>query len=152
MTTTDDRPTSQARTIRDLPYVEPEWRLHARCIGAPFAWFAVGHKSKARTGNSLKARALCAACPVVTECRVDACRADDRASIRGGMSVRERDDWLEEQGYRRLRPRELDLAAVARLKEAGLSFAEIGRQLDVTPDMVQQQWYRAGLSTPRRSS
>ncbi len=112
MTIAPERPT-RARTVHDLPEPDPDWTLHAACIGADFDIFVTGSERSRAAGNrNLRGRALCAGCDVTRDCLLAAVREDDRRSIRGGMSPAERDQWLAGQGIRR--PGSLGLPTVTR--------------------------------------
>ncbi len=101
MTIAPARPT-RPHTVHDLPLPDPEWPTHAACHGADFEVFVVHSDLGRASGNrNLRARRMCAGCPVATDCLLAAVREDDRRSIRGGMAPVERDEWLAEQGVRR---------------------------------------------------
>lgn len=71
---------------------QSRWWESAACAGAPFELFdSIGHSgmTKAERGRVDQARAICAGCPVVAECRTDADLLPD-PSVRGGYTAAER--------------------------------------------------------------
>lgn len=131
-------------TVHDLPTPDPQWRLHAACLGEDVERFIIGtDHSRAAGVRNQAARRLCDSCPVWLDCRIAAAIEDDRRAIRGQMTPIERDEWLATLGIRRRPPRELDLVKVDRLREAGLSWPAVGVEMDCTPETAQKQWARA---------
>jgi WhiB family redox-sensing transcriptional regulator len=66
-----------------------QWWHRAECLTADPELF---HRTKNdRDKTEAAAKAYCARCPVTTECLTDAIKTDDRESIRGGLTARERD-------------------------------------------------------------
>jgi hypothetical protein len=71
------------------PVTDPDWRAKAQCLGEDLDdFFPDSNDTAARR----RAMALCAVCPVTTDCLIDALNFDDDqpAGIRGGLGVQER--------------------------------------------------------------
>ena len=66
------------------------WQQHATCRGMDPAWFFPG-----RGENLSGRRAVCAACPVLEQCREE--HIDERQGFFGGMSDRERRRFRKER-------------------------------------------------------
>ena len=64
---------------------QPDWRLSGACIGKDAELFFVP-----RSGNTLPAKQICAACPVRRACLEWAIDVNERCGVWGGMSERER--------------------------------------------------------------
>jgi WhiB family redox-sensing transcriptional regulator len=67
------------------------WRTHAACSGAPLGlWFAPDQeRATARREREDKAKAICATCPVKTQC-LDEAVTDRLAGVWGGLTDEER--------------------------------------------------------------
>lgn len=69
-----------------------EWREAAACLGVdPDLFFPAGEPGRPGQGHDTAraARAVCATCPVQTECAVFALRTNMAHGVWGGMTVRE---------------------------------------------------------------
>ncbi|MGW0177080.1 WhiB family transcriptional regulator [Rhodococcus sp. NPDC003322] len=69
-----------------------DWQLRARCRGMDSAMFfhPEGERGPARAWRVRTAKALCAECPVVQECRQHALSIGEQYGIWGGLSESER--------------------------------------------------------------
>ena len=90
------------------------WRDHAACLDADPDWFfpEVGY---GRGQDAIKARLICADCPVIDECLAWALAERPSVGIFGGTSPLERDRIRRERG----------LARKKRLKPCGTEAAYI---------------------------
>lgn len=72
---------------------QSRWWEQAKCAGAPFHLFDTPRGQAGKTRNALaiqaQAAAICATCPVITECRADADLLPD-PSFRAGCTAAER--------------------------------------------------------------
>lgn len=73
----------------------PEWMARAACVGYdPETWFAMagpGRRSQARRASASEpAKAVCAECPVRTECLEYALEAGQQHGVWGGLDEHER--------------------------------------------------------------
>jgi hypothetical protein len=69
-----------------------DWRLHGTCVRLPPLVLWVAFYDPPRRGGKqdwTEARAICRACPVLTECHAWTCRDPDRAEFTGGLAPRE---------------------------------------------------------------
>ena len=93
-------PDNLPRSVRALPLNVPgeseEWRLQARCRGMDPAVFfhPDGERGHARSRRAAYAKAVCAECPVVQDCRKSSLERNERFGVWGGMSEDERDAVL----------------------------------------------------------
>lgn len=62
----------------------PEWMTEAKCAGDDIERYSTDNLGTG-PGVQAKARALCAGCPVIRECGIDALRFDTRGVVRGGL-------------------------------------------------------------------
>jgi WhiB family transcriptional regulator, redox-sensing transcriptional regulator len=71
-----------------------DWQLHAACRrqGSELFFHPEGERGPARTARERAAKAVCARCPVVRECRAHALRVREPYGVWGGMSEEERED------------------------------------------------------------
>jgi WhiB family redox-sensing transcriptional regulator len=88
-------------TLRELAF--PEWTLQAACADQdPEVWFptaGAGQFAEGRMAHkAAQAKAVCAECPVRTECLEFALESDSRHGVWGGL------DEYERQALRRRRP------------------------------------------------
>lgn len=96
-----EAPENLPDSVRTLPLnaaQEPEeWRLWARCRGMNPALFfhPDGERGHARARRAEYAKAICAECPVVQECRTYSLDRNERFGVWGGVSEEERDAILE---------------------------------------------------------
>ncbi|EME16512.1 WhiB family transcriptional regulator [Rhodococcus triatomae] len=69
-----------------------EWQLRARCRGMDSAMFfhPEGERGPTRAWRIRTAKALCAQCPVIEQCRAHAVNIGEQYGIWGGMSESER--------------------------------------------------------------
>lgn len=85
--------------IRRLPgpQVEQwEWQLLGSCRGADTELFfhPEGERGPRRTGREAAAKAVCAGCPVLLQCRTHALLSREPYGVWGGLSEHEREDLL----------------------------------------------------------
>lgn len=66
----------------------PEWMTEAKCAGDDVERYSTDNLDTG-PGVQAKARALCAGCPVIRECAIDALRFDTRGVVRGGFAFSE---------------------------------------------------------------
>jgi WhiB family transcriptional regulator, redox-sensing transcriptional regulator len=68
------------------------WRLSAACRTADGRWFFAAERERAasRTARTARAKAVCAGCPVVAECRTHALETKEPFGIWGGLTEDER--------------------------------------------------------------
>lgn len=86
-----------------------EWPKKAACLGAdetlfylhgnPAAWETEGGREQAA-----EARAICATCEVVLQCRTEAVEQRDGDTFRGGMTPQERRLWRRREHISGVRP------------------------------------------------
>ena len=69
-----------------------DWQLHAACRGldSDIFYHPDNERGQAREMRVSKAKAICAACPVVAQCREHALSAREPFGVWGGMSEEER--------------------------------------------------------------
>lgn len=69
-----------------------QWQTVAHCRGLESAVFfgSEGEDRQRRRAREARAKALCAQCPVIRQCREHALNVGERFGIWGGMSPRER--------------------------------------------------------------
>lgn len=69
-----------------------DWQLRARCRGMDSALFfhPEGERGPTRAWRIRTAKAVCAECPVVQECRTQALNVGEQYGIWGGLSESER--------------------------------------------------------------
>lgn len=73
-----------------------EWQLHGACRGADSSVFfhPDGERGRARAMREQRAKAICAECPVMQQCRDHALSVGEPYGIWGAMSESERDAIL----------------------------------------------------------
>lgn len=73
-----------------------EWQLQGRCRGLDSSMFfhPEGERGPRRTIREAAAKAICAACPVLVQCREAALAAREPYGIWGGLSEHEREQIL----------------------------------------------------------
>jgi WhiB family transcriptional regulator, redox-sensing transcriptional regulator len=73
-----------------------DWQLLARCRGADPSMFfhADGERGLKRRRRERKAKAFCAGCPVLMQCREHSLAAQEPFGIWGGLTEAERDSLL----------------------------------------------------------
>lgn len=81
--------------VRRLPTPVSEvwdWQLHGACRGADTLLFfhPDGERGSARRRRQVAAKAVCARCPVLDECRRHALQVHEPYGVWGGMSEEER--------------------------------------------------------------
>lgn len=81
--------------VRRLPTPVSEvwdWQLHGACRGADTMLFfhPDGERGSARRRRQAAAKAVCARCPVLDECRAHALSVHEPYGVWGGMSEEER--------------------------------------------------------------
>lgn len=109
-----------------------DWRNRAACRGSdPELFFPI-----AEVGYSAAA-AVCADCPVVSDCLEEALRVGDIHGYRGGHTGDERAGLLRARGHRRLRPPTPEEKVIA-LSAAGSTPREIAARLDAHVDSVRR--------------
>lgn len=87
--------------VRRLPAPVSEvwdWQLSGACRGADTVLFfhPDGERGSARRRRQSAAKAVCARCPVLTQCRAHALKVHEPYGIWGGMSEEERARALSE--------------------------------------------------------
>ncbi|MBA3252517.1 MAG: WhiB family transcriptional regulator [Geodermatophilaceae bacterium] len=87
--------------VRRLPTPVSEvwdWQLHGACRGADTLLFfhPDGERGSARRRRQVAAKAVCARCPVLDECRRHALQVHEPYGVWGGMSEEERSRVLTE--------------------------------------------------------
>lgn len=108
------------------------WRTQAACRGSdPELFFPI-----APNGYG-KAAAVCANCPVVSDCLEEALRVGDVHGFRGGHTGAERADLVRARNPRRLRP-PTPAEKVIALSAAGSTPREIAARLDSHVDSVRR--------------
>lgn len=88
--------------VRRLPTPVSEvwdWQLHGACRGADTVLFfhPDGERGSARRRRQAAAKAVCARCPVLQDCRRHALQVHEPYGIWGGMSEEERARALTEE-------------------------------------------------------
>lgn len=76
-----------------------DWQLHGACRGAESAVFfhPDGERGRARAMREHRAKAICAECPVLAQCRDHALRSREVYGIWGGMGESERAAAIDER-------------------------------------------------------
>lgn len=71
---------------------EWEWQLHAACQGYSSSVFfhPDGERGSARAHRASRAKAICASCPVIEQCRQHALAAHEPYGVWGGLTEEER--------------------------------------------------------------
>lgn len=85
-------------TLTDLGFTRPAYHARAACTGTGVDFFADSGPGMA------KARAICATCPVNTECLDHALRNHEHHGVWGGTSERQRVVLRRAQGIRKIGP------------------------------------------------
>jgi WhiB family redox-sensing transcriptional regulator len=88
--------------IRRLPAPREgdwDWQLAAACRGLDTAAFyhPENERGPSRTGREMRAKAVCATCPVIDSCLRWALTAREPYGVWGGLSVEEREALLAEK-------------------------------------------------------
>jgi WhiB family redox-sensing transcriptional regulator len=80
------------RVVARAVAAEWAWQLRAACRGAPGAVFfhPDSERGPARRDRDVKAKAVCAHCPVIVECRRHALAAEEPYGVWGGQDEHER--------------------------------------------------------------
>ncbi len=96
--------------IRRLPVPVTEvweWQLQGSCRGLDSALFfhPEGERGPARANREAKAKQICAACPVLEQCRQHALAVHEPYGVWGGLSESERDEMIRGQTRRMRVPR-----------------------------------------------
>lgn len=85
-----------------------DWRDRGACLGEdPELFFPVGTSGPARV-QILEAKAVCARCPVLAECRQWALATREPYGVLGGMSEDERRAVLRRRDDRRVAPKPVE--------------------------------------------
>ena len=89
--------------IRRLPTPVAEvwdWQLHGSCRGESTSLFfhPDGERGPARARRQAAAKAVCATCPVLQQCRAHALAAREPYGVWGGLSEHEREAIVLGQG------------------------------------------------------
>jgi WhiB family redox-sensing transcriptional regulator len=73
-----------------------QWQLHGLCRGMDSSWFFYpdAERGPRREQREAAAKAICARCPVIVECRSHALRVQEPYGIWGGLTEHERTDLL----------------------------------------------------------
>lgn len=76
-----------------------DWQLDAACRGLDSEVFfhPEGQRGSARTRREDKAKAICAACPVMQQCREHALKVREPYGVWGGLTEDERESILRRQ-------------------------------------------------------
>ena len=79
-----------------------DWQMHGTCRGVDSAVFfhPDGERGRARAQREMRAKEMCRACPVITQCRSHALAVGEPYGIWGGLSEGER-ELLLKRGIRR---------------------------------------------------
>ena len=79
-----------------------DWQMHGTCRGVDSAVFfhPDGERGRARAQREMRAKEMCRACPVITQCRSHALAVGEPYGIWGGLSEAER-ELLLKRGIRR---------------------------------------------------
>ncbi|KAB1504240.1 WhiB family transcriptional regulator [Corynebacterium sp. 320] len=98
-TTRTRRSTPILRTYGSLPGSAThhwDWQMQGSCRGADSTEFfhPDGERGQARARREARAKAICAQCPVMQECRDHALRVGEPYGIWGGLSESEREEIL----------------------------------------------------------
>jgi len=76
---------------------DTDWKLEGLCrLVNPDLWFPE------KGQNATRAKAICAACPVTTQCRTEALATDERHGIWGGLSENDRTNLRRRRNRARL--------------------------------------------------
>ena len=81
------------------------WQLSAACRNTDGTWFFASDKERAagRIARTARAKAVCAACPVIAECRAHALATREPFGIWGGLTEEERATALRARRRAQLR-------------------------------------------------
>lgn len=73
-----------------------EWQLHGRCRGLDTELFfhPEGERGPRRSNREAAAKAICAGCPVLLDCRRHALAAQEPYGVWGGLSEQDREAIL----------------------------------------------------------
>ena len=79
-----------------------EWQLLGACRGVDSELFfhPGGERGPSRSNREATAKAMCAQCPVITNCREAALSAREAYGVWGGLSANEREDILAANNLR----------------------------------------------------
>jgi WhiB family redox-sensing transcriptional regulator len=79
-----------------------DWQMKAACRGLDSEMFfhPEGERGSAKEARERAAKALCAACPVMMECRAHALKVREPFGVWGGLSESERAAIYEERARR----------------------------------------------------
>lgn len=83
--------------LRSMPIVEQEdWQIRGRCReeDPDIFFYDYNQRGEARTARAMAAKVICAACPVIKECREFALERREPYGVWGGMTEEERDAHL----------------------------------------------------------
>ena len=77
-----------------------EWQLHGACRGKDTELFfhPEGERGPRRANREASAKAVCASCPVLLQCRTHALAAREPYGVWGGLSEHEREAIISGQG------------------------------------------------------
>ena len=93
--TLPDRSRSTHRgSVEEIPPLSPgtSWQLRAACRVADATWFFPSDRERAssRIARTTLAKAVCAGCPVIVQCRAHALATREPFGIWGGLTEQER--------------------------------------------------------------
>lgn len=73
-----------------------EWQLLGACrdVDGEIFFHPEGERGPARSGRELAAKAVCARCPVIAQCRAHALAAREPYGVWGGLSESEREELV----------------------------------------------------------
>lgn len=76
-----------------------DWQLHGLCRGqnSEVFYHPDGERGRARAQRENRAKAICASCPVINNCREHALNVEEPYGIWGGMSESERMNLLRKR-------------------------------------------------------
>ncbi len=78
---------------------EYEWQYDGACVGLESSRFFSpdAERGNARADRESKAKAICATCPVIDQCRSHALSAQEPFGVWGGLSERERFEIIKRE-------------------------------------------------------
>lgn len=143
MTIAPDRPATIVRTVDELPRPRRGWEAASACRDSDDDLLLNDRRWD-------EAKRVCGTCPVRWDCALNAFRFTNDPAVRGAMTQKERTAWLRDEGITVPGQTEVDLAAVARMREAGWNWPEIGLLYDLTGPAIEKRYARAITPRPGR--
>lgn len=79
-----------------------EWQYEGACrdLDTELFFHPDGERGGTRRRRAEAAKAICATCPVIAQCRAHALRSREPYGVWGGMSEEERREWLSKRARR----------------------------------------------------